>query len=71
MAEPLRGAVHARVAKTVTLSNLQSFIGHIGGLAGCPMCGLLGIDLRITGDPVETQKLPQTPGVTSVTFGSV
>jgi len=51
----------------VTLPNLTSLIEHIGGLAGCQRCGLLGIDLRITGNPVEHQ-LPQVPGVTSVSF---
>jgi len=69
MAEPLRGTVHAHVAKNVTLETLTSLIEHIGGLAGCPRCGLLGVDLRISGDPVEYQQLPQMPGVKSVSFG--
>jgi hypothetical protein len=69
MAEPFRGTVHARVVKNVTLPNLTSLIEHIGGLAGCRTCGLLGVDLRITGDPVETHQVPQVPGVKSVTFG--
>ena len=32
-------------------------------------CGLLGLDLRITGDPVEHEKIPQLPGVKSITLG--
>jgi hypothetical protein len=70
MAEPLRGTVHAHVAKNVTLPQLTSLIEHIGGLAGCPRCGLLGIDLRISCDPVE-HSLPQMPGVKSVSFGGI
>jgi hypothetical protein len=69
MAEPFRGTVHARVAKDVTLPHLSALIGHIGALAGHPNCGLLGVDLRLTGDPVEAAKPPQVPGVKSVTFG--
>jgi hypothetical protein len=69
MAEPLRGSVHVRVAKNVTLPTLTSLIEHVGGLAGCRTCGLLGVDLRISGDPVENHQVPQLPGVTSVSFG--
>ena len=69
MAEPLRGSVHVRVAKNVTLPTLTSLLEHIGGLAGCRTCGLLGVDLRITGDPVEGVQVPQLPGVKSVGFG--
>jgi hypothetical protein len=69
MAEPLRGTVHARVAKNVTLQNLTRLIEHVGGLAGCHACGLLGIDFRITGEPVESHQAPQLPGVKSVSFG--
>ena len=69
MAEPLRGTVHVRVAKNVTLPNLTKLIEQVGGMAGCHACGLLGVDLRITGDPVEGHQMPQVPGVKSVTFG--
>jgi len=68
MAE-LRGAVHIRVAEKVTLDHLHSLIDQIAGMAGCRTCGLLGIDLRLSGDPVETPQIAKLPGVKSVSFG--
>jgi hypothetical protein len=70
MAEPkLRGTVSIRVAENVTLEHLQGIISTIGGLCGCRTCGIMGIDLRLTGDPAETQQLASLPGVKSVTLG--
>jgi len=68
MAE-LRGAVHILVAEKVTLDHLHSLIDQIAGMAGCRTCGLLGIDLRLSGDPVETPQIAKLPGVKSVSFG--
>ena len=65
----LRGVVNVRVAENVTLENLQSIIAHIGGLCGCRTCGIMGVDLRLSGDPVETQQITSLPGVKSVSFG--
>jgi hypothetical protein len=69
MAEPFRGPVHIRVAENVSLEHLQSVLAHIAGLAGCRTCGIMGVDLRLTGDPVEAQQIAQLPGVKSVSFG--
>ena len=70
MAEPkLRGTVSIRVAENVTLEHLHGIISTIGGLAGCRTCGIMGVDLRLSGDPVETQQLASLPGVKSVTIG--
>lgn len=66
----LQGTVHVRVNGNVTLEHLNQIVATIGGLAGCRTCGIMGIDLRLTGDPVETQQqLAKLPGVQSVTFG--
>lgn len=69
MAEPLRGIVRARVTKSVTIPTIMQLVEHVGGLAGCRTCGLMGIDLQITGEPVESPQMPTLPGVTSVSFG--
>ena len=52
------------------LSNyLHSIIDQISNLSGCRACGLLGIDLRLVGDPVEAGEIVKLPGVKSVSFG--
>lgn len=65
----LRGGVHIRVAEKVTLDHLHSIIDQIANMSGCRACGLLGIDLRLIGDPVEAVDIVKLPGVKSVTFG--
>jgi hypothetical protein len=67
---PRGRTINIRVSENVTLENLSSIIGRIGGLYGCPACGLLGVDLRLTGDPVEAQQIQKLPGVQSVSFGA-
>ncbi len=69
MATPLRGSINIRVAENVTLDHLNALVAHIAGLAGCTHCGLMGIDLRLTGDPVEAQQIGKLAGVKSVSFG--
>ena len=70
MSEPkVQGIVRVRLHQNVTLENLQQIIAHVGGLAGCQRCGIMGIDLRLSGDPVESQQIAKLPGVNSVTFG--
>jgi hypothetical protein len=60
--------VQVRVKENVTLENLHGIISGIGGIYGCRACGLLGIDLRLTGegDPEEFQQIAKLPGVKSV-----
>jgi hypothetical protein len=65
----LRGRVHVRVSGNITLENLNRIVAQVGGLAGCTHCGILGIDLILSGDPVESQQLSKLQGVQSVSFG--
>jgi hypothetical protein len=65
----LQGTVKVKVQQDVSLEQLQTIIGHIGGMTGYRTCGLVGIDLHLTGDPVETEQLTKLPGVQSVSFG--
>jgi hypothetical protein len=65
----LRGNVHIRVAENVTLEHLQSIISTIAGMTGCRTCGIMGVDLRLSGDPVESHQITSLPGVKSVSFG--
>jgi hypothetical protein len=60
------GTVHVRVADNIQLDTLHSVIDRIVNLAGCARCGLLGVDLRLTGDPVEFQQIAELPGVSHV-----
>lgn len=68
MAE-LRGSVHIKVAENVSLEHLQGMIVKVVGMTGCRTCGIMGVDLRLSGDPVEAQDLSKLPGVKSVGFG--
>jgi hypothetical protein len=64
-----KGTINVRVSENVSLDELRGIIGRIGGLHGCTTCGLMGIDLRLSADPVELQQLQKLPGVQSVSFG--
>lgn len=66
----LRGAVHVTVRENISLEQLHEIIATITGMAGCRACGILGIDLRLTGDPVEANQITKLPGVQSVGFGA-
>ena len=70
MAENLKGTIKIRVSQNVSLENLHSLIDRIVGISGCRTCGLGGIDLHLSGDPVELQEVAKLPGVQSVSFGS-
>jgi len=69
MSENLRGTVHVRVQETIKLDQLQTLVAKITGMTGCLHCGLMGVDLRLTGDPVETALISTLPGVKNVTVG--
>jgi len=65
----LTGNVHIHVAENVTLENLHTIVDRIVSLSGCRTCGLLGVDLHLSGDPVEAQEITKLPGVNSASFG--
>jgi hypothetical protein len=69
MAGTFKGSLHIKVTENVTLEHLHSIIGTIAGMAGCRACGIMGIDLRLSGDPVESKQITSLPGVESVSFG--
>ncbi len=66
----LQGPVHITVRENISLEQLHSLIGSIVGMSGCRACGILGIDLRLTGAPVEATQIAKLPGVESVGFGA-
>ncbi|HUV97759.1 MAG TPA: hypothetical protein VMV98_09835 [Acidobacteriaceae bacterium] len=66
----LHGPVHLTVKENISLEQLQSIIGTIVGLSGCRTCGIMGIDLRLSGEPVEASQIAKLPGVQSVGFGA-
>jgi hypothetical protein len=56
--QKLSGVVHAQFssARPPTLEDVHAVIGNIVNRGGCPRCGLLGIDLRLSaGEPVEIE----------------
>lgn len=66
----LKGTVRVNVAENISLDQLHGIVAKIAGMAGCRTCGILGIDLRLSGDPVESQEIGKLPGVKSVGFGA-
>jgi hypothetical protein len=69
MSENFRGVVRVKVNENVSLDHLHAIVAKIAGMAGCRPCGIMGIDLRLIGDPAESGELAKLPGVKSVTFG--
>jgi hypothetical protein len=71
MAQPanLQGTIHIRVNENVNLENLQGIVAHIAGMTGCRTCGIMGVDLRLSGDPAEFQQIAKLPGVKTASFG--
>jgi len=65
----LRGSVHINVAENVSLEHLQAMVAKVVGMTGCRTCGIMGVDLRLSGDPAGAQDLAKLPGVKSVGFG--
>lgn len=61
------GTVQLRVSEDIKLETLQNILARITHLAGCPACGLLGVDLHIVGDPAEFNQISEMPGVRSIT----
>lgn len=63
-----RSQITVKVASNITLDNVQSIVRRVGGLTGCTTCGLLGVDLTLSGDPEEFAEIGSLPGVQSVGF---
>jgi hypothetical protein len=61
-----QGAVQIRVTEDVTLENLNEIVARISALSGCRTCGIMGVDLRLSGDPVELQQIADLRGVKSI-----
>jgi hypothetical protein len=62
-------SLQVRVTPNVTPEALSQVLASIMRLRGCVSCGLLGVDLRITGDPAEINELKNIQGVQSVSMG--
>ncbi|MBZ5520875.1 MAG: hypothetical protein LAP21_01320 [Acidobacteriia bacterium] len=53
------GTINIHAAHGVKLANLQEALAQAVGKAGCPACGLLGVDIHIgPGDPEPFLNLP-------------
>jgi len=63
---PPGARISIKVAEAVTVEQLHALVSNIVGRTGCRTCGLLGITLELSGDPVEVRELEKVPGVKSV-----
>jgi len=63
-----KAKVQVRLAANVNLETISNIVRGIGGHYGCLTCGLGGVDLTLSGDPVEAAKFSQLAGVQSVSF---
>jgi hypothetical protein len=66
----LQGVVNISVNQDVSLEQLHGLIDHLAGMSGCRHCGIMGVDLRLTGDPVELEQITKLPGVKAASFGA-
>lgn len=62
----LKPKVQVRLTENVNLDTITNIVRGIGGHYGCNTCGLAGVDLMLSGDPVETAEFSKLPGVQSV-----
>ena len=58
--------VQVNLKENVTVEALSQIISTIGGRYGCRTCGLMGIDLHLTGDAGDPYELAKVAGVKSV-----
>ncbi|MDQ2834363.1 MAG: hypothetical protein M3Y50_11570 [Acidobacteriota bacterium] len=64
-----RANISIRLASHANLETITKIVESIGGRYGCTTCGLAGIDVRLSGDPVEFEQFSQIAGVKSVNVG--
>jgi hypothetical protein len=61
-----KAKVQVRLAENVDLETIIIIVRGIGGHYGCNTCGLAGVDLALSADPVEAVEFSRLPGVQSV-----
>lgn len=65
---PTRTSVKVTLKENVDLASITNIISGIGGRYGCRTCGLMGIDLHLSGDPGDLPEIASLPGVKSASF---
>jgi hypothetical protein len=63
-----RAAVKVILKDNVSLDQLTKIISGIGGRYGCRTCGLMGVDLQLSGDPGDVPEVASLPGVKSASL---
>lgn len=58
-----RTTVKVHLKENVDLETLGRIISGIGGRYGCRTCGLMGVDLELSGDPGDLSEITSLPGV--------
>ena len=64
----LQGVLNITVKQDVSLEQLHGLIDQIAGMSGCRTCGIMGVDLRLSGEPVELEQIRKLPGVRDARF---
>jgi hypothetical protein len=63
-----RASVKVTLKENVSLDQLTKIISGIGGRYGCRTCGLMGVDLQLSGDPGDLPEIASLPGVKSASL---
>jgi hypothetical protein len=61
-----RTTVRVNLQSDVNVESLNEIISTITGRYGCRTCGLMGIDLYLSGDPGDLSQIQGLSGVQSV-----
>ena len=62
----LTGSVQLAFRDRVNVKDVHAAIDRILGIAGCPTCGLLGLDLHLHSQPVALDRFRDIKGVMGV-----
>ena len=65
-----QGVLNITVKQGVSLEELHGLIDQIADTSGCQACGLMGVDLRLSGEPVELEQIRKLPGVRDASFSN-
>jgi hypothetical protein len=55
--------VNVHLQPKVTVEAISNIISTIGGRYGCRTCGLMGVDLHLTGDAGDPYELANVAGI--------
>jgi hypothetical protein len=60
--------IRVNLKENVTVDAISEIVSIIGGRYGCRTCGLMGVDLHLSGDPGDLAQVRELAGVHSVSL---